>query len=44
MTHTFCCTKPSVALVHFIVVYSNKHKQYSYEHHETTRDYLSSAR
>jgi hypothetical protein len=28
-------TKPSVALEHFIVVYSNKQKLNSYEHHET---------
>jgi hypothetical protein len=44
MPYARCCSKPSVALAHFIVSCICKPKQYNYEHHEKTRSYLGSAR
>jgi hypothetical protein len=44
MAHTFCCTKPSVALAYFIVDCISQLNFYNYEHYEATRVYLGSAR
>ncbi len=44
MKYTRCCTKPSVALAHFIVDCISQPNFYNYEHHEATRDYLGAAR
>jgi len=44
MDYAPCCTKPSVALAHFIVSCISNQTNTAYEHYEKTRNYLGSAR